>query len=70
MVYRTDYPDKTAHAGSAIIISSKIMHHLLPANQMPTIQATNIQLTLNHIPIKISSIYLLPYPAINSKPLE
>jgi exonuclease III len=70
MVYRTDQPNKTAHAGSAIIISSKIKHYLLPTNQTPTIQATNIQLTLNHIPIKISSVYIPPYPAINSKQLE
>lgn len=69
-IYRTDHPDKTAHAGSAIIISSKIQHHLLPNNQTPTIQATNIQITLNHTPIKISSVYLPPYPAINSKQLE
>lgn len=32
IIYRTDDPDKTAHAGSAIIISSKIKHHLLPAS--------------------------------------
>jgi exonuclease III len=60
MAYRTDHPDKTAHAGSAIIISSKIKHHLLLANQTPTIQATNIQITLNYIPIKISFVYLPP----------
>jgi len=70
MVYRTDHPDKTGQAGSAIIISSKIKHHLLSANHTPTIQATNIQITLNHIPIKISYVYLPPYPAINSKKLE
>lgn len=45
-VYRTDHPDGTAHAGSAIIISSQIKHNLLPSLQLPTIQATNISVTL------------------------
>lgn len=69
-VYRADHPDNTAHAGSAIIISSKIQHQLLPINQTPTIQATNIQITLNHTPIKISSVYLPPHPAITSTQLK
>lgn len=31
-IYRADHPDGTAHAGSVIIISSKIQHHLTSCN--------------------------------------
>jgi hypothetical protein len=40
-IFRTDHPDKTAHAGTAIIISSKIQHQLLPNIQLPTIIINN-----------------------------
>lgn len=69
-IFRTNHPDKTAHAGSAIIISSKIQHQLLPSLQLPTIQSTTIQITLNHLPTKISSVYLPPHPAITSRQLN
>lgn len=69
-IFRTDHPDKTAHAGTAIIISSKIQHQLLPSVQLPTIQSTTIQITLNHVPTKISSVYLPPHPAISSRQLN
>jgi len=66
-VYRTDHPDGTAHAGSAIIISSKIKHNLLPNLQLPTIQATNISIILDHIPTTISAVYCPPRPAITHR---
>jgi len=69
-IYRTDHSDKTAHAGTAIIISSKIQHQLLQSVQLPTIQSTTIQITLNHVPTKISSVYLPPHPAISSRQLN
>jgi len=33
-IFRANHPDKTAHAGSANIISSKIQHHLLLSVQL------------------------------------
>jgi exonuclease III len=39
--FRTDHPDKTVQAGTAIIISSKIQHQLLPNIQLPTIIINN-----------------------------
>lgn len=59
-VYRADHPDGTAHGGSAIIISTKIHCQPLPNLQANTIQATKVQITLNHIPTTISSVY---YPS-------
>lgn len=61
-----NHPDGTAHAGSAIIIKSFIKHTILPPYQNNTIQATNISLTLNHIPTTISSAYFRPGQVINS----
>jgi len=69
-VYRSDHPDGTAHAGSTIIISSQIQHCPLPNLQLPTIQATNISITLNHIPTTISAVYCPPRPAISSQQTE
>lgn len=62
IVYWTDHPDGTAHAGSAIISSSQIKHNFLPNLQLITIQATNISITLNHIPTAISAVYCPPRP--------
>jgi len=69
-IYRADHPDGTAHAGSAVIISSKIKHHLISCKQLPSFQSVTIQLTLNHIPIKVSSAYFPPSPPITSQQLE
>lgn len=62
----THHPDKTAHAGSPTIISSKIQHQLLPSIQLPTIQSTISQITLNHKPFTVSLVYFPSYPAISS----
>lgn len=39
-LYKTDHPDGSAHAGSAILISSDIKHSELLGFQEPHIQAT------------------------------
>lgn len=64
-VYRTNHPDGKAHASSEIIISSQIQHCSLSTVQLSTIQATNISIMLNHIPITISVLYCPPQPAIS-----
>jgi len=69
-IFRTDHLDKTADAGTAIKIFSKIQHQLLPSVQLPTIQSTTIQITLNHVPTKIFSVYLPPRRAISSRQLN
>ena len=69
-IYRADHPDGTAHAGSAIIISSKIQHQLISYIQIPTLQSTTVQITIKHIPIKISSAYFPPRPSITSRQLD
>jgi len=63
-VYRADHPDGTTHAGSAILVSNQIQHFPLQILQRPSIQATNIQIVLNHIPTTLSSAYCPPLPAI------
>jgi hypothetical protein len=51
--HRTDHPDGTAHAGTAILISTTLLYYALPTYQKTYIQATNIQIVLNHILITI-----------------
>lgn len=60
-VYSTNHPN----AGSSILISSLIQHHPLPCFQFPTIQATNVSISINHIPIIISAVYCPPRPSIS-----
>lgn len=64
-VYSTNHPDGTSHAGSAILISSSIQHYALPCFQFPSIQATNVSISINHIPIIISAVYCPPRPSIS-----
>jgi len=58
--YYYDHPDGTAHAGSAILIKSDIKHFILPSFQSNSVQATNINIQINHIPTTISSVYCPP----------
>jgi hypothetical protein len=48
-------PDSSALAGTAILIKPYIKYTILPSFQNNCIQATNIALTLNHIPTTIPS---------------
>lgn len=50
----TNHPDNTAHASTAIVVSSKIRHYLLPSFQEHAIQVTNIQIYVNSISITLS----------------
>jgi hypothetical protein len=68
--HRTDHPDGTAHAGTAILTSTTILHYALPTYQKTYIQATNIQIVLNHIPITISSVYCPPSQKITPPRLQ
>lgn len=69
-IYKTNHPDGTSHAGSAILISSFIQHHPLPGFQLPTIQATNISISINHTPITVSAVYCPPLPKISQLQLD
>jgi len=59
-LYKTNHPDGTAHAGSCILISNSIQHNVLIPFQEPSIQATNISIKINNIPITVSSVYCPP----------
>jgi hypothetical protein len=59
-LYKTDHPDSSAHAGTAIFISSDIKHYELLGFQEPPIQATIISIQIKNIPIKIAFIYCPP----------
>ncbi|KAL4098606.1 hypothetical protein QTP88_023174 [Uroleucon formosanum] len=69
-IFRTDHPDGSGHGGSAIIISKKIQCQPLLNYKTNTIQATNILITLNHIPTTISAVYCPPRLAISSEHLS
>jgi hypothetical protein len=43
-LYKTDHPDGSSHAGTAILISSEIKNHELLGFQEPHIQATIISI--------------------------
>jgi len=67
---RKDHPDNTAHAGTAILISTTLLHYALPTYQKTYIQATSIQIVLNHISISISSVYCPPSQKITPPRLQ
>lgn len=69
-IYKTNHPDGTSHAGSAILISSLIQHHPLPGFQIPSIQATSISISINHTPITVSAVYCPPLPQISQLHLD
>lgn len=60
-LYKTNHTDGSAHAGTAILISSDIKHNELPCFQEPYMQATIISITIKNIPIKIASVYCPRY---------
>jgi len=66
-IYRSNHLDKTAHADSAIIISSNILHQQLPNVQLPVIQVVNFQIKINHKPLTILSVNCPPYPSITKQ---
>jgi len=57
-IHRTDHPDGTAHAGTAILISHMLLHYALPTYQKTYLQATNIQIILILIIILINKILI------------
>jgi len=59
-IYHTNYPDNTAHAGTAIIIKSKIKHHQLHKYEKDYLQATSIRVKTLPYEISVSAIYCPP----------
>lgn len=59
-VYHTEYPDGTAHGGSAIIIKQTISHHELEKHQDEFLQATTIQIKGPSGPFVVSAVYCPP----------
>lgn len=70
LTYQCDHPDGLVHTSSAILIKPNIKHTTLLLYQNNCIQATNIALTLNHIPIIISSAYFHPGKKISTDELS
>jgi len=56
-INQTDHPNGYVHGGLAIIILNKIQCQPLVYYKTNTIQATNISITLNHIPTNIFVVY-------------
>jgi len=54
---RADHPDGTAHAGSAIIIATNLVHNLYLINPKTNLQSASIQIFLNHVPSTLASVY-------------
>jgi len=65
--YHTTHPDELAHGGTAIIIKSKIKHHLANPYRTPHIQATSIVVEDLMGDLTISAAYCSPPPNITTK---
>ena len=59
-IYNTTHPDGTGHGGTAIIIKSRIKHHMLPSFQTAHIQATSIAIEDRTGNFNISAVYCPP----------
>lgn len=59
-IYATPHPDGTAHAGTAVIVKSKIKHYELQKFQEDYLQATTIAIKENHRDIVFSAVYCPP----------
>jgi hypothetical protein len=59
-IYHTNYPDNTAHAGTAIIIKSTINHNQLHKYEKDYLQATSIRVKTLPYEISVSAIYCPP----------
>lgn len=68
-LYKTDHPDGSAHAGSAILISTDIKHSELLGFQEPHTQATIFSIQIKNILIKIASIFCPPLTTLISMTL-
>jgi len=55
-IYHTNYPDNTAHAGTAILIKSTINHHQLHKYEKDYLQATSIRVKTLPYEINVSAI--------------
>lgn len=60
VIYHTQYPDGTAHGGTAIIVKRTITHHELSKYEEDYLQATSIQVEKLPNPLTISAIYCPP----------
>ena len=59
-LYHTNYPDKTAHAGTAIHIKRTISHHQLHKYDKDYLQATSIRVKTLPYEITVSAICCAP----------
>jgi hypothetical protein len=56
-IYHTDYPDNTAHAGTAILVKSTINHHQLHKYEKDYLQAISIRVKTLPYAKTVSAIY-------------
>jgi len=66
-IYRADHPDGTAHAGSAIIITTNLVHNLQSINPQTNFQSVSIQIFLNYVSITLASVYCSPSQKIPTR---
>lgn len=66
-IYTSNYPDGTAHGGTAIIIRSTIKHHELPKYDKQHLQASSVALVDSSGTICISAIYCPPRHIIKNQ---
>lgn len=59
-IYNTNHPDGRARGGSAIIIKSSIKHHEKDKTILEYLQATSVEIKINHTILTITSLYCPP----------
>ncbi|KAK7791607.1 hypothetical protein R5R35_008138 [Gryllus longicercus] len=59
-IYTTEYPDGTAHGGTAVIIRKTVKHHELTEYKTEEIQATSVMITENGRPLTLTAVYCPP----------
>lgn len=68
--YTTNHPDKTAHAGTAIVIKNTIKHEELPKYEKEFLQATTIRVQSLSYNLTIAAVYCPPRHSIKKEQFE
>lgn len=70
LTYYTNHPDKTAHAGTAILIKKCIKHYALPKYEKDMIQATIIKVITLPYELTVAAVYCPPKHNIKKEDFE
>lgn len=70
VTYHTNHPDKTGHAGTAILIKQSIKHYALPKYEEAMLQATSIKVLTLPYELTVAAVYCPPRHNIKKEDFE